>query len=284
MIYFILNPNSGNKSNRYRAGILEKLQKIPNSHLNITEYPGHAKEITLSILASQNVTCIVAIGGDGTVNEIGTCLHGSKVSMGIIPIGSGNGLARHLGISMNFDLALERIFSGHTISIDTLTWNEKPFFCTAGIGFDAEVAHNFAKGKVRGLANYIRASLQTLRTYKPTNLLLENDVEEELFSLTFANANQYGNNAFISPNSNIQDAQFEVVKIKKGNNWQLGQLGISLFLKRILNHALVDINSTNSFKLKAPVGTAYHLDGESLQTSEELIQINILPKSLKVLV
>jgi diacylglycerol kinase (ATP) len=284
MIYFILNPNSGNKSNRYRAGILEKLQKIPKSQLYITEYPGHAKEITQQIMAHQDITCIVAIGGDGTVNEIGACLKGTNVIMGIIPLGSGNGLARHLGISMKFEHALESIFNGQSITIDTLTWNEKPFFCTAGIGFDAEVARNFAKGKERGLANYIRASLQTLLSYKPTNLILENEVKEELFSLTFANANQYGNNAFISPNSNIQDAQFEVVKIKNGNYWQLGQLGISLFLKRIQTHSVVEINSTNSFKLKAPMGTAFHLDGESLQTTEELVQINILPKSLKIIV
>lgn len=284
MICFIFNPNSGNKSNRYRLEIMENLKKIPHSHLYVTEYPGHAKEIVQQILAKTSTSRIIAVGGDGTVNEIGSAIQGTSMEMGIIPIGSGNGLARHLGISMKFKTALHTAINGDTITIDTLTWNDKPFFCTSGIGFDAEVAAEFSKGKGRGLLNYIRATFKSITTYNSVNLAIANKHNEVLFSLTVANANQYGNNAYISPNSNLQDAQFEVVKIKKGNLWQVGQLGISLFLKRIHKQSNVEILSTNNFEFKVPMGTNFHLDGECLKTEEEVIKINIFPKNLKVVV
>ena len=284
MICFILNPNSGNKSNRYRMGILEKLQKIPNSQLYITQYPGHAKEIVQKLINEHKATRIVAIGGDGTVNEIGACVQGTNIALGIIPIGSGNGLARHLGISMQFNKALKQALQGNEHLIDTLSWNDKPFFCTAGIGFDAEVASKFARGNGRGLLNYIKATLQTFKTYQSTKLNLANGELADLFSLTIANANQYGNNAFISPFSNLQDAQFEVVKIKKGNIWQIGQLGISLFLKTINKQHIVDIFSTDSFEIRVAIGTKFHLDGEGLRTEDEIIKIKICAKNLKIII
>jgi diacylglycerol kinase (ATP) len=284
MICFILNPNSGNKSNRYLLGILEKLQKIPNSELHITQYPGHAKEIVHNLINEHEATRIVAIGGDGTVNEIGACIQGTNIALGIIPIGSGNGLARHLGISMQFNKALKQALQGKEHLIDTLSWNDKPFFCTAGIGFDAEVASKFARGNGRGLFNYIKATLQTLKTYQSTKLNLADGELADLYSLTIANANQYGNNAYISPFSNLQDAQFEVVKIKKGNIWQIGQLGISLFLKTINKHPIVHIFSTDSFEMRVAIGTKFHLDGESLRTDEEIIKIKIFAKKLKIVI
>lgn len=284
MICFIVNPNSGSKSNRYRAGIVEKLQKIPNSQLYMTEYPGHARELIQKLIAENKVSRIIAVGGDGTVNEIGSSILGTKIAMGIIPVGSGNGLARHLGLPINFNQAMHRAVNGSEISIDTLMWNNRPFFCTAGIGFDAEVAHTFANGNGRGLLNYIRATFQTLRSFHTIRLSLGNDQPEELFSLTIANANQYGNNAYISPFSDVQDAQFEVVKIKKGNLWQLSKLGISLFLKNIHKHPLVRVSSTNTIEFRVPLGTAFHLDGESLRTTKEYIKINIHSKNLKIIV
>lgn len=284
MICFILNPNSGNKSNRYRVGILEKLQKIPNSQLHITQYPGHAKEIVQNLINAHNATRIVAIGGDGTVNEIAACIQGTNISLGIIPIGSGNGLARHLGISMQFTKALKQVLQGNEYVIDTLSWNDKPFFCTAGIGFDAEVASKFARGNGRGLLNYVKATLKTFRTYQSTKLNLANGELTDLYSLTIANANQYGNNAYISPFSNLQDAQFEVVKIKKGTIWQIGQLGISLFLKTINKQQIVHIFSTDSFEMRVAIGTKFHLDGESLRTENEIIKIKIFAKNLKIII
>lgn len=264
--------------------ILEKLQKIPNSQLSVTQYPGHAKEIVQNLINEHKATRIVAIGGDGTVNEIAACIQGTNISLGIIPIGSGNGLARHLGISMQFNKALEQSLQGIEYVIDTLSWNDKPFFCTAGIGFDAEVASKFARGNGRGLLNYVKATFKTFRTYQSTKINLADDELVDLYSLTIANANQYGNNAFISPFSNLQDAQFEVVKIKKGTIWQIGQLGISLFLKTINKQEIVHILSTDSFEMRVAIGTKFHLDGESLRTEKENIKIKIFAKNLKIVI
>ena len=213
MICFILNPQSGSKSNRYRLQITEYLKKIPSSQLFLTEYPGHAKEIARQLAKENKTNRIIAIGGDGTINEIGAGLIGSDIPMGIIPLGSGNGLARHLGISMQFDKALKQALHGTPIAIDTLSWNDKPFFCTAGLGFDAEVAQDFAKTSGRGIVNYIKSSFKIITQYSSSQIAINNKPAEALFSLTIANANQYGNNAFISPFSNVQDAQIQLKKI-----------------------------------------------------------------------
>jgi diacylglycerol kinase (ATP) len=282
MVYFIYNPNAGNKSNIYRQKLINTLQKIPNSQLLLTEYPNHAEEIIKSILPS-NPHRIIAIGGDGTINEIGNALKGSKVPMGIIPLGSGNGLARHLGIPMKTKRAIKIALQGEASYIDVLAWNKRAFFCTAGIGFDAYVAALFHAGTGRGLLNYIKASFRAFRSYNPTEIKVGTDATQNYFSLTIANANQFGNNAYISPISNLQDALFEIVKIKNGNLWQKAQLGISLFSKRIHQHALVEVIQAKSIQVQCPLGIYYHLDGESLQTQTQVIDIELLPEKLLVI-
>jgi diacylglycerol kinase (ATP) len=282
MVYFIYNPNSGNKSNRYRQKLINTLQKIPSSELLITEYPNHAHEIAQRLI-NINPSKIIVIGGDGTVNEVGNALNGTKIPLGIIPLGSGNGLARHLKIPMNSSKALYVALNGNKIAIDVLTWNEKAFFCTAGIGFDAQVASLFQRGKRRGILNYIKATLKSVINYKPVDISIGLQTSQPYFSVTIANANQFGNNAYISPFSDLQDALFEVVKIKKGTLLQIVQLGISLFSQTIHLRHLVDIQKTNSLILKVPIGTKYHLDGESLKTTYEEINIKIFPGQLQVI-
>jgi len=282
MVYFIYNPNAGNKSNRYRQELIKRIQKIPNSTLVLTERPHHAHEIIQDLLPLKPDR-IIAIGGDGTVNELGSALIGTDIPLGIIPLGSGNGLARHLGIPMSTNQAIQKALQSNFIEIDVLSWNNRPFFCTAGIGFDAEVAALFHQGNGRGLFNYIKASLKALSQYKETELLIGTNDKQPIFSLTIANANQFGNNAFISPTSNLQDALFEIVKIKSGKFYQIAQLGISLFLKRIHKHQLVEIQRANSIQLKAPMGTYYHIDGESLQTETDIISVELMSAKLKVI-
>ncbi len=282
MVYFIYNPNAGNKSNRYRQKLINSLQKIPNSQLVLTEYPNHAKEI-VGELISQNPTKIIAIGGDGTINEIGNAMKGTSIPMGIIPLGSGNGLARHLNIPLNIKKALIIAMQGRADFIDVLAWNNRAFFCTAGIGFDAYVAALFHKGKGRGFFNYIKATFQALNTYKPVEISFNHVSKQSYFSFTIANANQFGNNAYISPLSNLQDTLFEIVKIKNGNLWQKGQLGISLFSKSIHMHPLVEVVQAKSIKVQCDIGVYYHLDGECLQTSSKEINIEILPEKLLII-
>ena len=281
IVYFIYNPNAGNKSNGYRQKLINRLKKIPNSTLLLTDHANHAHELTLQILPA-NPSKIIAIGGDGTLNEIGNALIGTQIPLGIIPLGSGNGLARHLKIPMNPNKALHVALDGSTKAIDVLTWNNRALFCTAGIGFDAYVASIFQHGKGRGFMNYINSAFKALFKFKPVDISFEHE-KTSYFSLTFANANQFGNNAYISPLSNLQDALFEVVKIKKGDLWQIGKLGISLFLKNIHRHKLVEIQQANSYNFRVPIGTSYHLDGESLETENEEIIIKILVGQLQVI-
>ena len=281
MVYFILNPNSGSKSTARKMQMMEFLEKIPESTLLITEYPGHG-HILANQLKKSDASRIIAIGGDGTINEIASALMGGQIPLGIIPLGSGNGLARHIGIPMDFKKACEFALSGEIQEIDVLTWNDQPFFCTAGIGFDAKVAQDFAHIQGRGLKNYVKSTLANSISYKP--IKIKTDIgEETLFSMTFANANQFGNNAFISPNSNLQDALFEVVKIKPIHLFEKMELGIRLFSKKIAKHPKIHIQSTNSFNCTAEIGIPYHIDGESKILKNPSIKIEIFPKFLKII-
>jgi len=280
MIFFIINIKSGSKSTSSKAQLIQKLNKIENSSLHFTEYSGHGGELA-KLAISQQASKIIVVGGDGTINEVASELIHTKIPIGIIPIGSGNGLARHLNIPMDFKSALNIALHGENKVIDSLTWNSKPFFCTAGIGFDAYVAEEFSKTQHRGFWNYIKSTLRSSLTYVPIQIEINNQIEN-VFSLSIANANQFGNNAYISPLSNIQDALFEVVKVSPLHIIEKAQLGIRLFLKTIQTHPKVAIKSLEIFEFSIKKGICYHIDGESLISDESLVKINIIPKSLVV--
>ena len=277
MIHFILNPNAGTNSRQTRERIIAKLQAISDSKVWHTERMNHASELTKQAI-SEGADRIIAIGGDGTINEVASALLHTSIPLGIIPMGSGNGLARHLDIPLSFNKALDRAINGSMISIDAGKWNDRPFFCTAGIGFDAYVAAHFAKRAKRGFINYIYSTFVSLRKYQTIEIKELGSV----FSFTVANANQFGNNAYISPESDLQDGQLEAIQIKPGSIWSLVNLGISLFRKNLPNNPLVTISAVKSLQINAPEGIPYHLDGESLLLQSGTIEITILPSSLLV--
>lgn len=277
MIHFIVNPNSGTYSAKKRARILENLQAIPDSKVWQTKRVNHASTLAKQAIR-EGAHKIIAIGGDGTINEVASALLYSSIPLGIIPLGSGNGLARHLKIPLNFQKALLRAINGQEITIDAGKWNDRPFFCTAGVGFDAYVATHFATRGKRGFLNYLYSSLVLLFLYKPII------VKEfgPLFSLTVANANQFGNNAFISPNSSLQDGLLEVIRIKPSNLYQIIILGISLFSKKLPQNSQSEVSTETSLTFHASLGIPYHLDGESLRIEKEKNLISILPACLLV--
>ena len=280
MIYFIYNPNAGSKSPKQRGKIITLLNSVPNSMLLVTSKPLEA--IALAQTAINNkAEKIIAVGGDGTINEVATTLIGSNIPLGIIPIGSGNGLARHLNIPLNPVKALQKALQNNNSLIDVGFINERPFFCTAGIGFDAEVAHQFAKQNKRGLINYIKATIITLFRYKPISTNTEG-INQQLFSLTIANANQFGNNAFISPLSNIQDGNIEIVKILPLNYWNALLVGIKLFLKKIRNSKNIQVQTITNAIIEYQTGMPMHLDGEAIFTEAAKLNISIRPASLLV--
>lgn len=216
-ILFIINPNSGGKSKN--KNIEEKIRKIipGNASELIFEYTaraGHATEIVSEYLG-KGLGHFVAVGGDGTVNEIAARLRNTGALLSIIPLGSGNGLARHLNISFELKKAVKTILDKKIKIIDSGEINGIPFFCTAGIGFDAYCAHIFNNGKHgRGLANYVRIILSNFLTYKTNSCTFEGS-PVEYFSMSFGNADQFGNNAYITPKAVIDDDFLDCTLIKK---------------------------------------------------------------------
>ncbi len=283
MVYIIYNPISGNKGKASRKKIEFELKKIDFAKLLITEYPNHASELAQYAI-EQQASKIIVIGGDGTINEVAKQLINSPIPLGIVPMGSGNGLARHLGISMVFSKALQFALTSESAKdIDVAYFNHLPFFCTAGIGFDATVANHFSKQNGRGFYNYIKSSIVQSFLYK--NILVRFTDEKDYqpyFSLTFANANQFGNNAFISPNSKLNDQLFELVLIQPLTFIEKIKLGISLFLKNIESNQKVSILPQNKIEIETQNVQYFHLDGETFEFKENNIKIQIQSKALKI--
>ncbi len=281
MIYFIINPNAGtNKQSNYHA-FVQLIKANPGHFVLETTQPLEAIELTQKAIAS-GASRIIAVGGDGTINEVASALVGSQIPMGIVPIGSGNGLARHLGIPLDPINALDFAIRQPAQKMDVGYFNNRPFFCTAGIGFDASVAHRFAKGSKRGFINYIKATFQTLFTYEPIKVSINGGNYEHVFSLTIANANQFGNNAFISPFSNTQDGLLELIKINRINIFQAAIIGIRLFWGNINKARSVQISSIEKVTIRYQTNAPFHLDGEQLFTPESEIQIKIQPLAIQV--
>jgi YegS/Rv2252/BmrU family lipid kinase len=283
MFHFIVNPNAGSKN---KAKYTKLIQLIKSNDAHIiweTTEPLEAVDFAKKAL-EQGATRIIAVGGDGTINEVASVLVGKSIALGIIPVGSGNGLARHLNIPLNYKKAFQKALVSATIKIDVGHINNRPFFCTAGIGFDAAVAHRFANSKGRGLLNYIKATIITLFKYKPIQVSINNAPVENIFSLSIANANQFGNNAFISPFSNIQDGQLELVKIGILNKLQAGIIAVRLFKKSIHHSNDVHIIACKTASIYYVKNAPIHIDGENLVTDNELLNITISPFALNVIV
>ena len=282
MNYFIVNPISGKFSKKQRAALFDLIASDTNNVLWKTTIQNNASKLAIKAL-EKNASKIIAVGGDGTINEVGSVLAGTSFEMGIIPLGSGNGLARHLQLPLNIKEAYEKSLNGNPIAIDAGVINDKYFFCTAGFGFDALVANRFAKRKHRGLYNYIIATLWSLFGYRPIKIQV-NGEPQTLFSLSIANANQFGNNAFISPFSNIQDGTLESVAISKLNLLEAAMISIRLFTKTIGASKKVSIDSFKEIHIECPEGSYLHMDGEALKVPATQLTIKIAPQCLRVLV
>lgn len=283
MNYFIFNPISGNHSTREKKQLLDLITISPDNIVFETKQQGD--EVVLTKKAIElGAEKVIAVGGDGTINKVASVLVGTDIPLGIIPIGSGNGLARHLNISMHVNTALSVVMKGSNIFIDACYMNDQVFFCTAGLGFDALVAHRFDARKKRGLLNYIIAVFISFFRFKPIHVQINGGPSEKLLLLTISNANQYGNNAYISPNADVQDGKFEIIKIKPLNPFKLIVVVLRLFLKNIDNSSDVEIFNTNHATIQFGLNQFIHTDGETLRTDNELISFSVKANSLKVLV
>jgi YegS/Rv2252/BmrU family lipid kinase len=286
-ILFVINPISGTQSKSKLVALIEKTIECDqlDSHVAFTEYAGHATELA-RVAVNQAYDYVVAVGGDGTMNEVARALVDTDTALGIVPVGSGNGLARHLGIPVHVAQSLKRIREEKVVQIDSCTLNDIPFFCTAGVGFDAHVGYVFAQGKKRGFRTYVQTTLQEFFRYKPASyqICIEGKTRDQrAFGITFANASQYGNNAYIAPQADIQDGKMEVCLIQPFPAHAFLELGTRLFNKTLHNSRYVEINQVREATLQGNGPLRIHLDGESYETGDTL-NVKIKPRSLKVLV
>lgn len=283
-ILFIVNPISGTGKQK---GI-EKLLK-ENLDLNrflfeveLTEYRGHA-----TIIAEENrekYDCIVAVGGDGTVNEVAKGLVNSNCVMGILPVGSGNGLARHLKLSMRLVDSIKVLNKLEIQTIDTATINGECFVNVAGIGFDAHVAHLYAKESKRGPIPYAKLMAFEFQKYKPVEYKVSIEGESynlSAFLISFANSSQFGNNAYISPHAIINDGLIDVCMMSNFPLVEAGQLALKLFNKRMDKSRYMRIERGAEVKIKAESEIIGHIDGEPVNFSNE-ISVVVNPSSLKM--
>lgn len=275
---FIVNPISGKGRKERIVSFLLK----EGCNVAFTEYAGHAEIIARE--ASESV--IVAVGGDGTVNEVARGVLGTDKTLGIIPCGSGDGLALHLGISRLYQNAYETIIKGNTTLIDTCQINGRPFFSVCGVGFDAAVSEKFALSRKRGVANYIRLGLKTWTEYRPDKYHINIDGKEwdsEAALISVGNANQWGNGAKITPLADISDGMLDVTVLDMFNGIEIPTLGLLLMTGKIDASHRVHCYRGRHITISRSFNGPAHADGDWFNAGTDL-DIRILPKSLKVIV
>lgn len=285
-ICFIINPISGaGKNNRVKPLIKKHLNlKCFDYKIFYTERPKHATKLA-KIAAEKKFEIIVAVGGDGTINEVASGLIGSSAALGIIPTGSGNGLANHFKIPTDMRQAIEVINQEHNQWIDTVKINQESYIGVAGIGFDAEVSHVFSELSKRGFSSYIKVVLSELPKYQPKEYELIIDGKpliEKAFLICFANSKQYGNNAFIAPDAEIDDGLLDVIILKTFPKHATPRLVADLFNQQITDSKYTIVMRCQEVIIKKPLHYL-HLDGEPMQFDED-VYIRILPSSLKIII
>lgn len=285
---FIFNPRSGHNAKsphlleRARAFIRERSL---HADVVITESPRHAHELARRAV-DEGCGLVVAIGGDGTLNEVASALVGTDSVFGLVPCGSGNGLGRHLGIFGRGDGAFRTLVEGRARAIDTGEVNGIPFFNAMGLGFDAEIAHRFNHLESRGLPAYVRTTLRTFFNYRPESCLIRNGAESvrtPAFILTVANSDQYGNNCYIAPGAQIDDGRLDLTVITRANALNAAPLAARLFMKTIGGSGSVLRLRGEHFTVERKAAGLIHTDGETHHAAATL-EITVRPRSLRIMV
>ncbi|MBR1720202.1 MAG: diacylglycerol kinase family lipid kinase [Phocaeicola sp.] len=285
-IIFVVNPISGTEG---KEAIIKKIEEHINRDLYDfqivkTAYAGHAEEVARNA-ARLFTDIIVAVGGDGTVNEIARGIVHTDSALGIIPCGSGNGLARHLHISSDPLAAIDLINKGYRLCIDYGKINNKPFFCTCGVGFDAFVSLKFADSGKRGPITYIQNTLKEVLTYKPETYEIENEemsFKHKAFLIACANASQYGNNAYIAPQASLTDGLLDITILEPFTVLDVPSLAFRLFNKTIDQDSRIKTYQTKRVTIHRAQPAVIHIDGDPVMDEAEL-NVEIVPKGLNVI-
>ena len=285
---FIVNPLAGGKK---KSNVVRNIQQNADPasldyEIRFTERAGHATELSIEAI-ERGFDIVVAVGGDGTINEVANALVGKDVILGIIPLGSGNGLARHLGIPRHQAKAVRLINRANFMLIDTAEINGHPFISIAGVGFDALVAKEFAESKKRGFITYFNIIRNRLISYKPKKYTLVFDegmqITDRAFFISFANSNQFGYNTTIAPNARLNDGLLDVCIVKKPRLPELPVVINLLFLKRIDLAPGVTIVQSKGLTVIRKKARPVNIDGEAVKMGKKL-SVRVKPLSLKVII
>ncbi len=286
-ITFILNPKSGTTSKAEVPALIGQIidKNLFDTEICFTEYRGHAAEIAKR-KAEEGVDVVVAVGGDGTVNEVARSLVHTNTALGIVPCGSGNGLARHLYIPMNPEGALEVLSDCHIEQLDYGMIDQEPFFCTCGVGFDAFISDRFAKAGRRGLLTYIENTLKEGVKYKPDTYEITIDGERQVykaFLIACANASQYGNNAYIAPHASMNDGLMDVTLMEPFTVFEAPQIAIQLFTKTITSNSRIRSFRCQHLHIKRSAPGVIHFDGDPKEAGEE-VDVKLVAKGIRMVV
>jgi len=285
-IIFVVNPISGTQSKKaILKWIDERMDRSVYDYSIVkTQYAGHATQIAASAVQDK-ADVVVAIGGDGTINEIARALVHSETALGIIPCGSGNGLARHLRIPMEPKAAIDIINQGNRLCIDYGKINNIPFFCTCGVGFDAFVSLKFADSGKRGLLTYLENTLHESLTYQPETYEIENEegtMKYKAWMIACGNASQYGNNAYIAPQASLTDGLMDITIMEPFTVLDVPSLSFQLFNKTIDQNSRVKTMRAKKIKIQRAHDGVMHFDGDPLMAGKEL-EVEIIPGGLYVI-
>ena len=286
-VTFIVNPISGTQN---KKGVSEKIVKYAdNEKFDIsiipTRYAGHATEIAAQC-AADGVDVVVAVGGDGTINEAARALVHSSTVLGIIPCGSGNGLARHLHIPMDVQKAIEIINQCIVDTIDYGKINDIPFFCTCGVGFDAFISMKFAQARKRGISTYIENTLREGLRYEPETYEIENEdgsMKYKAFLITCANASQYGNNFYIAPKASLCDGLMDVIIMEPFTMLDAPAISFQMINGTIDQNSKIKTLRCKRLKIHRNKAGVIHFDGDPIMAEADLT-IEIIEKGLQVII
>ncbi len=284
---FIFNPHSG--SNRRNPHLRDRAREFIARHgwdatVIPTERPRHATELARKAV-DEGCALVVAIGGDGTMNEVASALVDTPACFGLIPCGSGNGLGRHLGIKYGRK-AFPHLLEGRPIAIDTGMVNRDPFFCAAGTGFESLIASRFATLTSRGFNGYLRTGIDVWRSYRPEHYILHHAGGKdaiEAFTLAITNSSQYGNNALIAPEASVRDGLLDVTAVPRVRLYNAVPLLYRLFSGSLHRVASVRRWQGSTFTLEREKPGWIHTDGEP-RAEVSRLEITIRPRSLRIMV
>ncbi len=285
-LLFIVNPNAGKKISEQ---IIETIRKeFPQNiyyQIAIWKDKDHFEEIT-HLLKTEGYTDAVAVGGDGTVNHVAKTILNTGITLGIVPIGSGNGLARALGLSMKLNEVIRQIAAGKTATIDSGVVNNIPFFCTSGIGFDAHIGNLFATSAKRGLQSYVKITIRELFKYRAKTYTLQfngQSITRKAFLITVANAGQYGNDFYIAPQASMRDGKFHIAILKPFNPFHLPALMTKLLSKKAHLSSRIETYVTDKVTIIRDGKDTIHFDGEPAVEGKEVFFEN-RPASLNAII